>query len=339
MFVLRFALKNVLSRKSSIVIVAFIAFSLSLLVVANAVFDGTDSGMERTFVSSFTGNVVIRPKANFPLSLFGDETPVTGSLSEIPHIVPYPQVAEYAASQEEAAEVTAQFTGIATMNIAGKELDATEVVSLFGVDAAEYTQMMSGIEIIEGAPFAYGERGAMLNEEMVKAIEAEGYSVETGDTVQLIVPTGVSATIRAVPVTAIYRYPVANAMLNRIVLVDAPTVRDLVGVQDVSDARDIEESERDLIGSDDTINGLDALFTDAADTASEEVGADTIANEFKESMAQEEDDEVKVRKAEEESTVWNFLLVRTPSRRDTERLIARLNHQFRVRDWPIEAVR
>ena len=84
MYALRLALKNVISRKSSLVIILFISFAIALLFVSNAVFDGTDHGLERTFINSFTGNIVLRPKVDFPLSLFGDETPVTGKLSEIP---------------------------------------------------------------------------------------------------------------------------------------------------------------------------------------------------------------------------------------------------------------
>lgn len=343
MFVLRFALKNVLSRKSSIVIVAFIAFSLSLLIVANAVFDGTDSGMERTFVSSFTGDFVIRPKANFPLSLFGDETPVTGALSNIPHLVPYTQVFEYVLQTEGVAAVTPQFTGMAAINIGGEELDATEAVAVFGIKADEYAGIMSGINITKGVPIAKGGRGAMLNESMVSAIEAEGGSVNVGDTVQLIVPNGVSATIRAVPVTAIYRYPVTNPMLDRIVLVDAPTVRDLMGAQDVSEDVDIAENERDLIAmggedgaGDENAGGIDELFEDAADTASEEVGANMIAEEFTKSLAL---DNANAKESTGESTVWNFLLCKASDRRAVKAIIARLNYHFKKNDWPIEAIK
>ena len=82
MFAFRFALRNVVSRKSSLVIVLFIAFSISLLCLSNAVFDGTDSGLERTFINSFTGDIVIRPRSNLSLSLFGDDTPIMGEFSQ-----------------------------------------------------------------------------------------------------------------------------------------------------------------------------------------------------------------------------------------------------------------
>ena len=95
MFTLKFALKNIVSRKSSLVIILFIAFSIAALVMANAVFDGTRSGIEKTFSQNFTGDIVIRPKAQFPMSLFGDETPITGNLSELPQLVPYSDIYSY----------------------------------------------------------------------------------------------------------------------------------------------------------------------------------------------------------------------------------------------------
>ena len=101
MFTLSFAFRNIVSRKSSLVIVLFIAFSIAVMVMANAVFDGTGNGIEKTFSSSFTGDVVIRPKTDFPMSLFGDETPVTGELSELPRIIPYNNINDYVKSLEE----------------------------------------------------------------------------------------------------------------------------------------------------------------------------------------------------------------------------------------------
>ncbi len=82
------AFKNIISKKSSFVIIFFIAFAVMLLVITNAVFDSTEQGVQETFVSSFTGDIVIRPEYKSPLSLFGDETPVTGSLTKLPNLIP-----------------------------------------------------------------------------------------------------------------------------------------------------------------------------------------------------------------------------------------------------------
>ena len=86
---LRLAFKNVISRKSSFIIVLFISFAIMLLVVTNAVFDSTENGVKQSFVNSFTGDIAIRPLSKSPLSLFGDETPVTGTLTKNECLVPH----------------------------------------------------------------------------------------------------------------------------------------------------------------------------------------------------------------------------------------------------------
>ena len=42
----KLALKKILSRKSSFVIIAFITFAITMLIVINSVFDGTDNGIK-----------------------------------------------------------------------------------------------------------------------------------------------------------------------------------------------------------------------------------------------------------------------------------------------------
>ena len=143
MYALRLALKNVISRKSSLVIILFISFAIALLFVSNAVFDGTDHGLERTFINSFTGNIVLRPKVDFPLSLFGDETPVTGKLSEIPTLVPYAKIKEAALDVEGVRAIVPQITGYAAVNVNDKRVP----ISLFGVPGEQYTTLMSSIKI------------------------------------------------------------------------------------------------------------------------------------------------------------------------------------------------
>ncbi len=60
MFTLRFAFKNIISRKSSFVIILFIAFSIAVMVIANAVFDGTGNGIEKTFSSKENVESIMR---------------------------------------------------------------------------------------------------------------------------------------------------------------------------------------------------------------------------------------------------------------------------------------
>ena len=59
-YTLKLAFRNIFSRKSSFVIVLFITFAVTLLIVVNSIFDGTDNGIKTVFKESFTGDLVIR---------------------------------------------------------------------------------------------------------------------------------------------------------------------------------------------------------------------------------------------------------------------------------------
>ena len=99
--IFKLACKNVVSRRSSFVIILFVSFAVCLFCVANTIFDSTEQGVQSTYVSSFTGDLIIRPSGNLQLSLFGDETPITGELTELARIVPYSEIIKSIKEQEE----------------------------------------------------------------------------------------------------------------------------------------------------------------------------------------------------------------------------------------------
>ena len=315
------ALKNIVSRRSSFVIMLFIAFAVMLLVVTNAVFDSTEQGIRQTFVSSFTGDIVIRPHNKHPLSLFGDETPVTGRLTELPSVVPYDDLIAFLADEDEVAYVVPQATGQALL-----ASDEEETASfMFGVPAADYLACMDSIRVIEGEPWRDGEKGLMLTQNY-----AERLKVHIGDTLQFMVNEGLSSRIRAVPLTAIYEYASDNSALGRIVLVSPETVRAIMDMTELSSAESVRLSDgmEELLSDFD----IDGLFEDAFDSETAVI------------TAVEEDDDTAVayeearRAAYANSSSWNFVICRLHDSRRAASLIRRLNRVFQARDWPVEAV-
>ena len=331
MFVFKFAFKNIVSRKSSFVIILFIAFALSLLFVSNAIFDGTDSGLRTTYSESFTGDIVIRPVSEFPLSLFGDETPVTGELSAIPELIPFSDVLQCVSSIKDISSVIPQLSGMVALSINGHKTG----ISLFGVEANKYTQTMTGIEIIEGEPFEKDEHGIMLNEELYAKLKEKDKNLSLKDKVQLITANSTTFTIRAVPVTAIYRYKVQNSTLNNIALIDPQTLRDLMNLQDFSEAReDIDNSQADLLDD----FSMEDLFSDSTDSEGEEAESDAAFIIEENSIGEEERDASKENL--QDSTVWNYIIcsLKNGSTKNTSKIIRELNAQFEKNDWPVQAI-
>lgn len=313
------ALKNIITKKSSYVIVLFIAFAVMLLVVTNAVFDSTEKGVQETFVSSFTGDIVIRPKNVPPLSLFGDETPVTGELSDTPILNPYGQICTVLSNEEKISGFTPQITGMAAVsNDNGDDLSASYV---FGVNGKEYTDLMTSINIIEGEPWKNGEKGAMLTKE-----HAEELKVKTGDSIRLSIEEGLSSRIRAVPLTAVYEYKNDNSTLENMVLVNSETVRSVLDISDMADASQVQldENQEAFMGD---LN-LDDLFGNAADT-DESVSSDEITFSDAEKAELEQS---------YSSATWNFIICKLKDSKDTGNEIKALNKIFKQNEWNVEAV-
>ncbi len=329
MFAFRFALKNVLSRKSSLVIILFIAFSISLLVVSNAIFDGTDSGMEKTFINSFTGNIVIRPKSDVPISLFGDETPLTGKLTAIPELVPYQDVYDCVSATDGIDVILPQITGFSSIQYRTVEgrLDHDEFY-FFGVEGEQYVNNMPGIRFIEGKAFSKGDKGIMLSKAALKAMEEESecpIDVKVGDNLTVYFTDGVSMTIRSVPLTGIYEYEVENATLDQIVIIDPVTLRAIHEIQDVVSDEEIDPDNINLINS--GIDDLDSLFTDVSDSE----GTESLEQDFGTHAADI--------KSDFDSKVWTFLICKTSENVGINKIIRSLNAEFKKNDWPVQAVK
>ena len=352
MYALRLALKNVISRKSSLVIILFISFAIALLFVSNAVFDGTDHGLERTFINSFTGNIVLRPKVDFPLSLFGDETPVTGKLSEIPTLVPYAKIKEAALDVEGVRAIVPQITGYAAVNVNDKRVP----ISLFGVPGEQYTTLMSSIKIVEGRVFKDGEAGLLLNTDALARInKAAGVKLGIGSDIQLLNGDGVSFSIRSVPLLGVYTYDSQNPTLSGIALLSPQTLRDLIGMQDFSDSVEIDESQINLIEDD---SSIDDLFGNSQDFDGEEaldgpvlaggassagVGAasgDGAEDAFSVGAAASGDSGSAGENValQAESSVWSYLICMTDASANEGKIIKQLNKVFKENEWAVQAV-
>ena len=337
MYALRLALKNVISRKSSLVIILFISFAIALLFVSNAVFDGTDHGLERTFINSFTGNIVLRPKVDFPLSLFGDETPVTGKLSEIPTLVPYAKIKEAALDVEGVRAIVPQITGYAAVNVNDKRVP----ISLFGVPGEQYTTLMSSIKIVEGRVFKDGEAGLLLNTDALARInKAAGVKLGIGSDIQLLNGDGVSFSIRSVPLLGIYTYDSQNPTLSGIALLSPQTLRDLIGMQDFSDTVEIDESQINLIEDD---SSIDDFFENSQDFDGEEAidgpvlagGASAAGVGAASGDSGSAGENVAL---QAESSVWSYLICMTDASANEGKIIKQLNKVFKENEWAVQAV-
>lgn len=326
----KLAIKNIRSRKSSIVIIMFIAFAIMLFCVANAIFDSTEQGVEESFISSFTGDLMIRPKTGQQqTSLFGDESPVTGELAKNENIVPYEKIKEFLRNDDSVAGFTSQLSGYAMAENGKNRMP----VYLFGVNAAEYLSLMPSLQIKDGESFDGCEKSVMLYEKT-----AADLGVKTGDSIQFTVADGISVRIREAVVTGIYTFKTKNSIFEKYALVSADVLRGLLNINpSVSDDYVIDEEKENLLEETDD---LDSFFDFAEDFDLEM--NDMVAYEDNNGLENIEpgiEEKVQITSGEEaNSNTWNFIVCRLNSKAGTKKTINKLNSTFKKNNWPVEAV-
>ena len=317
------AFKNIISRKSSYVIVMFISFAIALIAVVNSLFDSSENGIEQTFSRTFTGDVAIFPESEGALSLFGDETPVTGVLTELKTLVPFDEITAYIESLPEVESFVPQVTGAAMLDL-GKD---KEPVFIFGIPVWRYFECMSSLAVTEGELFGDGERGVLLSR-----AKADEIGAKLGDEIQFIVADGSTARIRGAPLRAIYEYPVENETLQKIILADAFTVRSLMDIAEfITDDDAIEQNKIDFLVAD---FDEETMFDDAQDVDAIFSERDFAAENFL--MSGEPGGVLETEGSSVSS--WNFLICRLCDGESSKKTIKKLNAFFDEHSWPVRAV-
>nr|MCR5699488.1 ABC transporter permease [Treponemataceae bacterium] len=301
MYFFRLALKNVFSRKSSAVMIVFITLSITMLMIVNALFDGTDDGIKTVFKDTFTGDVVIREQTKDNISLFGNVSVIDNSVIPTQELSSLHEIYDYISSLDEVESFTLQLSSFSLLEVEGRKFTA----ALFGVRGSEYLSMMKSIEITDGEALATGEKGCMVSQNWADDFYHENhFRIKVGDEVQLIYSDGNTFRIRAVPVIGIYSYPAENSVLDQIVLVDDATLRSLLG-------RDFIYVESEEILDDETVSfdedfDFDSLFMEESDFVISESSARNAEQVIQE-LNEQEDDTVKNDLPQDFlSTSWDF---------------------------------
>ena len=315
----KLAFKNILSRRSSAVIILFMSFAAVLLVVSNAIFDSTEKGVQTSFTESFTGDFIIRPVSQATLSLFGDETPITGELTVIEKLLPYESIVELISSHPAISDFIPQVSGVAMLEN-GK---ARKTMSLFGVQGDSYIDMMEGIRLIEGRAYGYNEKGMIVSDRVAAEL-----GITLGKTVQFTIADGTSFRIRAVPVTGIISYESPNVIFERFTLVNPDTVREIMDISDSYSYDDTSFAEDTVNLLDEDLN-FDDLFSSAGDV-------DAIFEDISDSFVSTEAAGGEFENVQ--NTAWNYLVCKVQDGADVNQVIKKLNKEFKSKEWPVEAV-
>ncbi|MBP7495822.1 MAG: ABC transporter permease [Spirochaetales bacterium] len=331
--ILKLALRNLYRHpRQTFTVGAVVAVGIALLFIGNSLLDGTEAGVQESFINSFTGHLSLRVRSDLEFSIFGDQTPVIGELFKMPTLAPYLELRKEVEAMPGVASVSSIVSGLALLEMKNYRMPAP----LFGVEPDTYLSTFPGIQIVQGRFLQNGERGVLLTEARVRNIEhAMNGKLSLGTPVQFSVTDGITFRIRSAPLVGIIRYPLRNETLDSLVLVDPTTVRELYSymIQDAEDTLPSAAGTEASLPQDITQDSIDSLFAaPAPDTTASGEGIDR--------KAVEEDLAVALhapRPATDEGA-WNFILLRLENPREARRVQAELQRKVEDRGWEVEVL-
>ncbi|MFP4511249.1 MAG: ABC transporter permease, partial [Spirochaetaceae bacterium] len=311
--------------------IATIVVAFSLMLLGNAVLSYTRDTLYSVFAGTVAGDMSVSASPeDSQFTLFGSDALLVGDLLVPPTIVDFPGLNEFVVSHPDVAHASPAISALARVEVQNRRSNRT----VLGVDFDRHWSAFPDIELISGRFPESGERGILVQ---------EGWGDATEDLIGvpavLSVARDLTFTIREVPVVGVFRFPIDDELLNRIVITDPETARSLNGyVFGTGGELTIPDADRDALDQD-----LDDLF--GGDDLSDEEGSDTEEPEDRDLFAdldaffdQTSEDDVADRATVEGA--WNFLLIRLadPSRRsavqrDLQNAGFGRDDGYQIRDW------
>lgn len=301
----------------------FLITAMALLFIGNSVFSNTDDGLAATYRDSLTGEMTVSARSSDPFTLFGSELPLVGEYFKNPTLPRYLDVVYRVERQLPGAQTLPVVIGGGKLSLD----DFDEPAAFFGARFEDYFRFYPSLKVVLGRLPAPGVPGLLINERLYrKIVETLGREPELGERFLFAAVLDSSFVLRELPFEGVYSYPVADQLLDRVVLIDDDTARALNGYYGSS--AEVPQGAEDLISKD----SIDDLFAEGEDRFVEPqdgISLDEVRDELRTSAQPS---------AVDQST-WNFLLVRGANSGNPAtqaRLQAALEKDdlfVQVRDW------
>jgi len=248
---------------------------IAVLFVGNSLIDTAIGGLKKMFVEGYTGDVMVTGPTSFPTTIFGE---TAGGEEVIPHIAAFSSYSERLSADRNVSATLPMLSGQVAMGLGEQVIGQG---SAFGVDIADYRNFFSGnISLVEGQWPSGGDQAWIIISEMSAQMlsKAAGKKIGAGEKIVLSALGDTAGTvIREVEVAGVVRFNQSSQELAKISLVDADTMRDLLGFASLRDGQIVlSEKQANFVEAFDP----EALFGD-------EAGADVIADPEKEGIVSE----------------------------------------------------
>ncbi len=334
MILARMAYGNIFLHKAkSVLLGTIMCLGIAILFVGNSLIDTAIGGLRRMFVEGYTGDVMVTGPTSFPTTIFGE---TAGGEEVIPHIAKFSSYVERFSSDEDVAATLPMLSGQVAMGLGEQVIGRG---SAFGVDIAAYRSFFSGnLTLSEGVWPAEGDQSWIIISEVSAAMlsRAAGRKIGPGEKIILSALGDTAGTvIREVKVAGIVKFNQSSQELARISLVDADTMRDLLGFASLRDGAVTLTPEQQAFVTDfnpDSLFGEGAatgLFANEPAPSAQAATPTTVAQPTPQASA-----------ALAPEPAWQFILIKLAPKANARRFIAGLQafakgmeQDDHVQDW------
>ena len=322
----RLAWRNLgLHRKKSLIIGLIMGLGILILFVGNSLIDTTISGLRCMFVEGYTGDLMVTGPTEFSTTVLGE---TAGSEEVLPHIAQIKKYEDFLKSRQDVASILPILSGQVSFGIGEEELGSGYC---FGVNISDYRAFFpDNVSLISGEwPEESDEPWVLLSEPTYALLQqSSNTEVKPGTKIIMTALANSAGTvIREVSVKGIIKFNQSNEQLAGITLVDADTMRDLLGFASLRDgAPKLSEHEAAFLTDFDPDSLFDDLFA-----------SQTIMTESEEQL------ELALEPSQVTAEIvpaWQFLLVRAKKGANTSKLLdelqvfsEQLGDGDRVQDW------
>ncbi|MCQ2603510.1 MAG: FtsX-like permease family protein [Spirochaetia bacterium] len=273
---------------------------MAFLFFANAIFASANKGVEDSFVSSLTGDVVMGAATESSFSLFGNEIPVVDDYEVIPSIMGYSEIEPMLGSLQYAESYSPVVSAAAAVEIG----DFRSAAAVFGIVPESYFNVCSAIEIVKGDPSDISNGGIFLCQPLLRKIERKlNRKIAIGEDLKLSLYSNGSFKIRKGVFAGCHRYVNRVAPFDAIVLADPSIVRGLI---DYTAGNIIDSGDTGDSGAVSDDFDMDDLFDDASDVVEEDSNA--LSLDFIEALLA--DTAERDAMSAEASNAWSYVLFR-----------------------------
>lgn len=333
---LSIALRNLREhRVKTLIVASLIAVGMILLVVGNSIIDTGRVGLEKAFVRSYSGHILVGPpdaNGKDP-SLFAGMN-MGPSSAKAKQARPYEEAFAYVSSLPEVAAANPQVYGTVFIELPD---DYRAVTNTIGVDLGAYAKMFpDSVEVLQGRMLRPGEEGLVIGVKVLDDMRKDAHFVPTiGEKLKLNI-FGVSTKIKSVPLVGVVRFKNSNPALDDFGFLDVSTLRYLLGMV-VGSTTQIKIAQEDQSLLDVNLEaGLDDFF-----------GVSAVVNPGKGQVARLDastmygilgDTSRRTELAKADAGAWHYILLRLKDGGQTKKVIASLNAEFKAKGWDLRAV-